>query len=123
MGIPSCNLAINLEWVSGKENMIHAVETNLIHSSRFNSQNNSPRWNSLSLISWAMVVTNENLNESFKIYTKFIKTYSHLKLKFDESITDKQSFNDFYDSIKDTDDFITISNKFKTYSDMYANLN
>ena len=75
-GITSCNLAINLEWVNRTTNMIHAIETNLKHSSRFNSQNNSPRWNSLSLISWAMVVTNGNLKESFKMYTRLIKTYS-----------------------------------------------
>jgi hypothetical protein len=122
-GIPSCNLAINLEWVTNKENLLHALETNLKHSSRYNSQNNSPAWNSSSLISCAMVVTNGNLNESFKIYTKFVKMYGYLNLKFDESITDEQSFNDFYDSIKDTDDFIKVSNKFKSYSDMYTDLN
>ena len=34
-GNPECNLTVNLEWVTPYQNLHHALETNLHHSSRF----------------------------------------------------------------------------------------
>lgn len=112
-GNPSCNLAINLEWVTPKENVYHAIETNLKHSSIFKDTANSEYWRLNTLYAWIYSIKNITNEQAYKMYTEYASSY-HDNIpdltydKFIETLTYKKN-ND--------QDFIKLS---KFYGSEYS---
>lgn len=105
-GNPEYNWSINLEWCTPFENLNHAIETNLLHTQKFNGRIDDCDWRLRTIISWSMSMTNQDLLKSYGLYKEYVSTYEKniTRLTFEE-------FKEFIENASHNDsDFIKIYN-------------
>lgn len=109
-GNPSCNLAINLEWVTPGENVSHAIETNLTHTNAYKDKVNSEYWRLNTIYAWIYSIKNITDDKAYKMYVDYIERYNDNIpiLPYDKFV------NTFKDKQKNDRDFIKIFDFYKS---------
>lgn len=104
-GNPSCNLAYNLEWVTPYDNLHHAIETNLLHSNRFDGHVDDKNWriNTIFAVIFGMYTT--DINVGYKIYAYYKEKY-----KDNIPVLSKDEFESVYNEKQNDSDYIKLYN-------------
>lgn len=111
-GNPEFNYYKNLEWVTSLDNLIHAINTNLLHTKEFKSTSLDPEWRTKNVVSWIVAASNDDLHMAYEIYYRYRNIYEGNIIDFDES-----TFVSFFNNkIKNDTDFMKIYN---FYSSVY----
>lgn len=105
-GNPEFNYYKNLEWVTSLENLIHAIKTNLLHTSSFKSDKSDPEWRTKIVVSWILSSVKKNIMDAFEIYIRYRNMYENNILEF--SFDEFESFVN--EKLSTDDDFIKIYN-------------
>lgn len=109
-GNPECNWVINLEWCTHYENMHHAINTNLVHSPKYESHISSENWRMNTIMAWIYAIPDITNEKSYKLYTEYLNKYKDdiIHLSFDEYVSI------FTDKLNNDNDFKTIYEFYKS---------
>lgn len=112
-GNPECNLAINLEWVTPKDNILHALYTNLMHSPRFESYADELNWRLNTILAWIYSKQGISDEDAYDFYNMYYKKYTDNipKLSFSEFI------NEYNDRSVSNSDFMRL---YRFYKENYG---